>query len=163
MEIESHGHACALLILGREELGKAFIYHNVASDELLADVAKDLIKAHTKTGKAHIYKLLQFRFLSALNEASENKTSAQNAMSEFSEGLRAFDEEDIEKQQEELAKLGAKEKETNKLKMNALYVDTTELSIMTPLDSKFKEIAPRLLTELKRLLDFVVNVIFKPL
>lgn len=56
---------------------------------------------------------------------------------------------------------GEREKEFNRLKMDALYVDTTGVSVLTPSDSKFKEIAPRLLTELEELLDFVVNVIFK--
>jgi len=82
-------------------------------------------------------------------------------IAEFVETFTAADEGDVERSSEQHAYLREKEKELNKLKMDALYVDTTGGSVLSPLDSKFKEIASRLLTELEEMLDFLVNVILK--
>jgi len=159
MEIGSYGHACALLILGREELGKSFIYHNLATDESVD--ASILIESHTKKSLAHLNKLTQFSFLSALKEWMEKKNYAPIA--EFVEIFlaREEDEGDTERSFEQHTYLLEKEKELNKLKMDALYVDTIGGSVLSPLDYKFNETASKLLTELEEILDFLVNVILK--
>jgi AbiV family abortive infection protein len=177
IEYESYAHAYALLIIGQEELGKAFAYHSAATAEVQKDVAEQIIKLHTKnvkdqkTGeivKAHVIKLQQYRFLSKLSklqEAMEKKSSATEAVlsvfSEYREGIKAIEKGDKKELKKQLDKLVAKDEEINRSKMDALYVDVTDRIIKTPLDSRFKEISLKALSELEKTTNLVVNSLFK--
>jgi len=176
IEAKSYAHAYALLIIGQEELGKAFAYHTATTAEVPMDVVEQFIKMHTKnvkdqrTGeivKAHAIKLQQYRFLSKLSELQEainKKTSATEAVlsvfSDHFEGIKALETGDKKELKKQLEKLVAKE-EINRSKMDALYVDVTEPIIKTPLDPRFKEMSLSALSELEKTTNFVVNTIFK--
>jgi AbiV family abortive infection protein len=177
IEAKSYAHAYALLVIGQEELGKAFAYHTATTAEVPMDVAEQFIKMHTKnvkdqrTGeivKAHVIKLQQYRFLSKLSELQEainKKTSATEAVlsvfSDYLEGIKALETVDKKELKKQLEKLVAKEEEINRSKMDALYVDVTEPIIKTPLDPRFKEMSLSALSELEKTTNFVVNTIFK--
>lgn len=111
METGSYGHACALLILGREELGKAFTYHNIVIDKVLMGAPEPLIKSHTKTPQAHLTKLMMFSFLSALKEAMEKKNYMR--VYEFLETSRAREEGDNDRAEEQHAWLRERERKNS--------------------------------------------------
>jgi AbiV family abortive infection protein len=180
IEAESYAHAYALSIIGQEELGKAFAYHTVGIHGIPTDVADKYIKMHTRNVKdqktrekvkAHIIKLQQYRFLLKLSElqgAIEKKTfvsasaRAEAVFSEYLEGIKALEKGDQKELKKQIDKLVEREEEINELKMDALYVDMTDQTIKTPLDSRFKEISLKALSDLEKTTNFVINTIFKP-
>ena len=169
IEIESYGHAYALLIIGQEELGKAFAYHTIGTPKISSDDLEHYIKMHTKKTQAHIIKLQQYRFLSKLRELQETLkkeiSATEAALSVFSEylaGINALEKGDSKILKKELSKLVAKEEEINRLKMDAFYVEIIDQCINTPLDPRFKETVLRVLSETEKTTNFVVNTIFRP-
>jgi AbiV family abortive infection protein len=168
-EIESYGHAYALLIIGQEELGKAFAYHTMGVSKISPDDLEHYVKMYTKKTQAHIIKLQQYRFLSKLRELQETlkgersaTKAALNVFSEYLAGINALEKGDNNTLKNELSKLVAKEKEINRLKMEAFYVEIIDQGINTPLDPRFKEKVLGVLSETEKTTNFVVNTIFRP-
>jgi len=177
MEIESYGHAYALLVVGMEELAKAFAYNAAGTNQILPEpLVQRYIEMHTRntkdsmTGeavKAHMIKLQQYSFISDMREVKKAMDkgipaleAAQTVFSGYADLFKAFMEKDSKDRKKMLEKLTAKEREINRLKMDAFYVEIAGKSVKTPLDPRFKEKAKKLLDELEETAEFVVNTLF---
>ena len=139
-----------------------FVY--ISPDDL-----EHYVKMYTKKTQAHIIKLQQYRFLSKLRELQETlkgersaTEAALNVFSEYLAGINALEKGDNNTLKNELSKLVAKEKEINRLKMEAFYVEIIDQCINTPLDPRFKETVLGVLSETEKTTNFVVNTIFSP-
>ena len=151
VENGSYGHAFAFVVLGEEELSKAYIYHECSEGFLPHHFIYKMGKGHESHKRKQAIQAVHFgtlAFIKSLPYSGQIKTKQENLDQEF------------ERMIEYIKKMGHSEAE----KQNGLYVDLNldEGVIVTPEDVTKQTVLERL-NQAEETLRLTLSLLMRPL
>jgi hypothetical protein len=162
-----------MLIIGKEEIGKAYAFHTIASIDssfplaISDEESREWACMYLSGKDAHVSKLLHYRFLLSLMKEYESMQRGKTASEAIKEanydildGINALEKKDGMGVRKALKAMDKQASSVNMDKFKGFYVDLEGKKFTTPFDAKYEQLALDCLTELEKLIPFLKERVF---